>query len=339
MKKKAVTQLPTSCFKNPLLQKLSDLATNISGIGFIIIFPNNGGWDWAIPSHDLELPKFCRMIHATKEGAKHCKMCHILMAIAACSEGLTEQRCHAHASVLVAPVRGKDDDGMAVIGTCTYAPGDDTKIWRDLHDRGRKLGIDTKELGEAYRELPRLSPENLDIARAIMSIAGEAIEEIRARCIAEDELKSLRAGYKKDASDIVDAVEWELKKPALAPLREKMSGSDRKEKKGSALVKIVSDLVTRKPNLPFSVAEIAAAARITPNHFSTLFRLHTGLSFTDFITGRRVEAAKKLLGDLTLNIGEVALSVGYSDAGYFTRRFKQKTGVTPREWRAALRVK
>lgn len=339
MKKKAVTQLPSSCFKNPLLQKLSDLAKDLTGISFIIIFPKNGGWDWAIPGQTLELPKFCRIIHETKEGAKHCKMCHILMAIAACSEGITEQRCHAHASVLVAPVSGKDDEGMAVIGTCTYAPGDDAKIWRDLHERGRKLGIDTRELEEAYRELPRLSQEDLDIARAIMSIAGEAVEEIRIRCIVEDELKSLRADSKRSAPDIVEAVERELRKPVSPPLGGKLSSLDRTEKKGSTLVKIVSDLVTRKPHLPFSVAEIAAAARITPNHFSTLFRINTGQSFTDFITGKRVEVAKKLLGDLTLNIGEVALSVGYSDAGYFTRRFKQKTGMTPREWRAALRVK
>ena len=43
-------------------------------------------------------------------------------------------------------------------------------------------------------------------------------------------------------------------------------------------------------------------------------------------------------GDWKFQAGDSSAysSVGYSDAGYFTRRFKQKTGMTPREWRASV---
>ena len=51
----------------------------------------------------------------------------------------------------------------------------------------------------------------------------------------------------------------------------------------------------------------------------------------DFLTERRISLAKELLGDLTLNIAEVALATGFDDPSYFTRRFRQKTGMTPRD--------
>jgi len=103
-----------------------------------------------------------------------------------------------------------------------------------------------------------------------------------------------------------------------------------------AVVRVVATLVDRRPNMPFSVGEIAAAARISPNHFSSLFRKHQKESFSVYLTEKRIDLAKEVLGDLTLNIAEVAQRVGYDDPGYFARRFKQKTGMTPGEWRAAL---
>jgi two-component system response regulator YesN len=95
-------------------------------------------------------------------------------------------------------------------------------------------------------------------------------------------------------------------------------------------------MVSQRPDLPYSVVDIAAAARITPNHFSMLFRNYKGQSFLEFVTQVRIEKAKELLGNLTLNINEVAARVGYTDPGYFTRRFRQVTGMSPRKWREQL---
>ena len=90
--------------------------------------------------------------------------------------------------------------------------------------------------------------------------------------------------------------------------------------------------------MPYGVVDIAAAAGISPNHFSSLFHKHMKQAFSEFLTDRRLELAKQVLGDLTLNIADVARKVGYDDAGYFARRFRQKTGVTPREWRRRLSI-
>jgi AraC-like DNA-binding protein len=88
--------------------------------------------------------------------------------------------------------------------------------------------------------------------------------------------------------------------------------------------------------MPFAVAEIAAAAGMTPNHFSALFHSYTGKSFSTYLTEKRIEMAKGLLSDLTLNIAEIGRMVGYNDPSYFTRRFNQVTGLTPGEYRDSL---
>jgi len=102
------------------------------------------------------------------------------------------------------------------------------------------------------------------------------------------------------------------------------------------LIRVVCELARQRPGLPLSVKELAAAARVTPNHFTTLFHQHTGRPFTAYLTEQRMARAMVLLGQVTLNISEIARQVGYDDPGYFARRFRQHTQLSPREWRNRL---
>jgi AraC-like DNA-binding protein len=95
----------------------------------------------------------------------------------------------------------------------------------------------------------------------------------------------------------------------------------------------VANLIADRPYLPFSVNELAAASRMTRNHFSTLFHSHVGKSFSNYLAEKRMDLAMELLRDPRVNIGEVARRSGYEDPGYFARRFRQSTGLSPRDWR------
>ena len=99
------------------------------------------------------------------------------------------------------------------------------------------------------------------------------------------------------------------------------------------LVSVACALVQQRPELPLSVKELAAAAHVTPNYFSALFHEHVGMPFVEYQTRIRIERAERLLGDVTLNISDISRQVGYEDPGYFTRRFRQRTGLSPRQWR------
>jgi len=69
-----------------------------------------------------------------------------------------------------------------------------------------------------------------------------------------------------------------------------------------------------------------------------LFRLFEryGIGVGAHIRETRLAHGRQLLRDATLDIGEVALRAGYADASAFGKAFRQRYGLSPRDWRAAL---
>jgi AraC-like DNA-binding protein len=83
---------------------------------------------------------------------------------------------------------------------------------------------------------------------------------------------------------------------------------------------------------PLSFTELARQLHMTRNHLSYLFKRETGTSFIAYLTSYRIERAKELLNANRYMIYEIAEKVGYSDAAYFSRVFKNATGVCPLEY-------
>ncbi len=52
-----------------------------------------------------------------------------------------------------------------------------------------------------------------------------------------------------------------------------------------------------------------------------------------YLSEYRVEHAKKLLENISININDISSKVGYRDSNYFEKVFKRITGVTPTEYR------
>ena len=82
-----------------------------------------------------------------------------------------------------------------------------------------------------------------------------------------------------------------------------------------------------------SLGELADSMNLSIGHLSTLIRRETGLSFSEYVTAKRMEDAKKLLCQENLSVEEVAEQVGYHDYFYFTKAFKKYAGVSPSVYR------
>lgn len=326
--------LREAILKHPLLEKLNELTFELAGIRLLAVFPENDGWGQFGIGITSNKPDFCQLIQTTSDGAKHCKMCHVLMSIAACSAGQTEQQCHAGLSVLISPVPDKNgQECFSVLSSCMFTSPNKRKVWLQAAKRGRKLGLKPEQLKKAFDELPVLTAAQAKIVRSLMAIAGESIREIKTRIMLQGEVSRLR--NRSSSHGIVESTLNEQLRNFGKKLPETALRCNA-QKGAPALVRVVEELVSRRPDIPYSVTEIAAAARMTPNHFSSLFHRHKGQTFSEFLTTQRMNAAKTLLKDLTLNISEVAQRVGCKDAGYFTRRFRQMTGTSPRKWRDNL---
>ena len=72
---------------------------------------------------------------------------------------------------------------------------------------------------------------------------------------------------------------------------------------------------------------------MNPAHLSRAFKEETGENYNNYVLRRRVDAAKKLLVESDLQIQEICRRVGYSDVRYFTRIFRETTGVSPSHFR------
>ena len=79
-----------------------------------------------------------------------------------------------------------------------------------------------------------------------------------------------------------------------------------------------------------SVAEELGGSEV---YLSMLIKKRTGRTFKQYQVERRVEVARQLLRDPYHKVYEVADLVGYSDAKYFSRMFRDHTGMTPSEYR------
>lgn len=87
-----------------------------------------------------------------------------------------------------------------------------------------------------------------------------------------------------------------------------------------------------------SLNEVAEAAYLSPNYLSQLLKKQTGMAFVEWLTARRMERAQHLLAHTRERISRVANAVGFTDEAYFTRRFRQRFGQSPSEYRKSVGV-
>lgn len=82
-----------------------------------------------------------------------------------------------------------------------------------------------------------------------------------------------------------------------------------------------------------SMRDTAEHLHMNASYFSVHFKEQTGLTFSDYVTRRRVQRAKELLTSTRLTIAEIAERVGYQTAKYFVKVFREMTGVSPGQYR------
>lgn len=82
-----------------------------------------------------------------------------------------------------------------------------------------------------------------------------------------------------------------------------------------------------------SVSWCAEELNLSSNYFGDLIKKETGVSAQEYIQSKVINVAKERIFDNSKSISEVAYDLGFKYPQHFTRLFKQKTGVTPVEYR------
>ncbi|WP_342410673.1 AraC family transcriptional regulator [Paenibacillus sp. FSL R10-2778] len=81
-----------------------------------------------------------------------------------------------------------------------------------------------------------------------------------------------------------------------------------------------------------TVKQLAELAGISIWQYTPIFQQLTGKKPLEYLTDLRINHSKRFLQESTEPLREIARLVGFSDEYYFSRRFRQKTGVTPGQY-------
>ncbi|WP_308638295.1 helix-turn-helix domain-containing protein [Paenibacillus silvisoli] len=105
------------------------------------------------------------------------------------------------------------------------------------------------------------------------------------------------------------------------------------------LLQAILELVERNVDNPdLGLAMVAEHFEMSPQYISTFFKKNHGHNLMDYITRKRMEQAKSLMGQnhKELTNADIARKVGYQNDVVFIRAFKKLEGVTPGKYRELL---
>lgn len=105
------------------------------------------------------------------------------------------------------------------------------------------------------------------------------------------------------------------------------------EEKSAGRCDAVMTYIKDHYNLHITLGELAKIAGVHPKYLCRKFALEKGITPMEALTKERMKAAKRLLRNTTLPITEIAIHAGYPSIAHFSKRFKEITGDTPKEFR------
>ena len=102
--------------------------------------------------------------------------------------------------------------------------------------------------------------------------------------------------------------------------------------KGMLAAKAVS-YIRSHINTPLRTEQIAKALYVSRSHLSQAFSEETGQPLGKFIQDEKIKEAKSLISNGEMSLSQISSQLCFSSQSYFTRIFKEHTGLTPKEYR------
>lgn len=122
----------------------------------------------------------------------------------------------------------------------------------------------------------------------------------------------------------------------LEEAEQDMEEEEKEQNAGSFIVKNAIKYMEANYREKLTLSEVAEKTYVSQWHLSKLLNKHTEKNFSELLNSIRIEAAKELLKDPSLRIGDISEEVGFIDMAHFSRVFKKMTGISANEYRNRL---
>ncbi|MDQ0192002.1 response regulator [Paenibacillus wynnii] len=195
----------------------------------------------------------------------------------------------------------------------------DTNHWKGIEEKILTIITELKKRNEH-------SPEHIQEAKHYLESAFYYFAHKNNKLLGDIIGNPLLEGKLLHTPDMLQ--EWALE--VLHRLEEHFD-TERKDIR-SVLIRNIHDYIDRNLNY-VSLQAIADHVMLHPVYLSKIYKLETGKRISDHISGVKMEKASYLLMHTPLKIYEISSALGYSNAQYFIKLFKEYSHMTPQEFR------
>lgn len=119
----------------------------------------------------------------------------------------------------------------------------------------------------------------------------------------------------------------------ISHMSRQMLAPSEDERNGKITVRRARELVDNRFTENIHLSEVAKRIGVSKSHLSHLFSRHVGLSFTEYLSTRRIMEMKRLLCDSDLTVTEIIFESGFQSVSQANRVFRANTGTSPRSFR------
>lgn len=88
----------------------------------------------------------------------------------------------------------------------------------------------------------------------------------------------------------------------------------------------------------FSLEKLGSDLKYNKKYLSTVFKRHVGVGIVEYLHTVRIQHACTMLKQGFTSVNDVALHCGYPDGQYFSKVFKKRMNLSPREYMAAVKA-
>lgn len=118
---------------------------------------------------------------------------------------------------------------------------------------------------------------------------------------------------------------------------EKEEGAVKENGEKYETIELLKDYIDEHFGQDLSLDALGEVVHLHPAYLSRIFKEVTDVNLSGYITDVRMQKAAELLERTNLKVNEVMKRVGYQKSQHFSRLFKEKFGVTPKEYRISRR--
>ena len=143
-----------------------------------------------------------------------------------------------------------------------------------------------------------------------------------------------------DASDPLDTAKAAFAVASI--LTGLVQSTDTEQKKEHAVgirhthVSAAMTIIDNEYAPPITLEMLSERLHLTKTYICHIFHDVLGMTVSDYIRMKRIQAARTLLLDTTASVAEVAEHVGFGNVNYFTKCFRAEEGISPSGYRAVV---